>query len=168
MTCELAIAFLEANQPLPPDEDLSQEQIDTFDQVRRFATENPDPRFIPLMLHSFGEGSCYGVYQVCDRVFRQYESEEVVPHLVSALASPHWGVRYWTVQWACEFPDQSLIAELIKLTRDTHEDCHYPAVAALGEIFRVTGDQLALSAVRDRRCDPIDSELMELIDEITN
>ncbi len=89
MKYEEAIEFLRANQPLPTDDNISQNQIDTFDEIRKYVTENPDPVFIPLMLNAFGNGSCCGVYQLCDKFFRRFSTDEVVPHLEKALASHH-------------------------------------------------------------------------------
>jgi hypothetical protein len=98
MTKDEAIKFLEKNQPLPSDERLSQEQINTFDAIRKYLIEEPDPIFIPLMLNAFGNGSGFGVYQICDGVFREYSKEQMIPHLSVALQSPHRGVRYWASQ----------------------------------------------------------------------
>ncbi len=166
MTKDEAIKFLEKNQPLPSDEGLSQDQVNTFAAIRKYIIEEPDPIFIPLMLNAFGNGSGFGVYQVCDDVFRKYPKEQIVPHLSVALQSPHWGVRYWASQWAMNFPDESLIPILEKVANDEHEDCHYFAISSLESIWRVTGSQKALKIIENQRKIYSDPELIELIDEI--
>jgi hypothetical protein len=147
MNYEKAVEFLQRHQPLPADDELTHEQIDTFDQIRKFLIKNPRADFIPLMLNAFGNGSGFGVYQVCDDIFRQYPRSEVVPHLAVALQSGHWGVRYWASQWAMEFPDETLIPILEKVAEDEHADCHFFAIAALEVIWRETGNVAALKAI---------------------
>jgi len=61
-----ALAFLERHQPLPPDDQLSADLIREYDEVRKFFIEHPDPRCIPLFLNSFGDESCFGVYQLVE------------------------------------------------------------------------------------------------------
>jgi hypothetical protein len=166
MTKDEAIKFLEKNQPLPSDDELSQEQINTFDNIRKYLIEEPDPIFIPLMLNAFGDGSGFGVYQVCDDVFRKFSKEQIISHLSLALQSPHWGVRYWASQWAMDFPEESLIPILAKLANDEHQDCHYFAISSLESIWSDTGNKDALKIISDQRNNYTDPELIELIDEI--
>lgn len=117
MTREEAILFLKNNQPLPSDDKLSQEQIDIFDNIRKYLSLNPDPIFIPLVLNAFGNGSGFGVYQLYDNFFRNFEHSKLVSHLIEAFKNENWGVRYWATQWAMECPDIELILPLSKMLR---------------------------------------------------
>ncbi len=166
MTHEQAEDFLRRNQPLPADDALTQEQISTFDGIRKFLIESPSPDLVPLMLNAFGNGSGFGVYQVCDTVFRQFTKDQMVPHLAAALASPDWGVRYWASQWAADFPDESLIPVLARVAQDDHADSHYHAIAALEEVWRETGSKQALRAIRDQEGRETDPDVLELITDI--
>jgi HEAT repeat protein len=129
-----AIAFLQAHQPLPGDEDLSQDVIATYDEARKLFLVEKDPTCIPLFLSSFGAGSGFGVYQLVEDVLLGFSAEEVVPHLVSALVSEHPGVRYWCAQIAVSFPDERLIPALFALLEDASADTRIMAVVALGRI----------------------------------
>ena len=42
MTRDQALDFLQKHQPLPPDDELRQEEIDAYDEVRRFFLANHD------------------------------------------------------------------------------------------------------------------------------
>ncbi len=66
MTVEEALLFLEQHSPLPSDEDLSDEIIESYDEIRELFLANPDPRCIEPLLNSFGDGSGFGVYQMMD------------------------------------------------------------------------------------------------------
>jgi hypothetical protein len=165
MTHTEARLFLLDNQPLPPDDKISQDQLNSFDQVRLFLADNPDESFIPLMLNAFGDGSGYGLYQVCDNVFRCFSTPKMAPHLEAAMRSPHKGVRYWATHWAPEFPDESLIPVLSERTRDKEADTDFFAIFALSVIFQRTGNRKALEILKRRREGETDQELLEVIDE---
>jgi hypothetical protein len=82
-----AVAFLKQYQPLPDDEALNElpDVMNTYDETRKYFLENPDPVCIRLFLHSFGEGSGYGMYQLIEDVISKFEPELVVPQLVNVL-----------------------------------------------------------------------------------
>ncbi len=109
MNADEGLAFLLRHQPMPDDDDLTQETIDTFDEVRRYFTAHPDPRAVPLLLGSFGDGSGWGVYQLVENAFRKLDRDHVVRSLRVALESPHQGVRNWSLQIAMVYRDRSLV-----------------------------------------------------------
>ena len=103
MDTETALDFLSRHQPLPSDEDLSEDLIRDYDEVRRHFLENPDKRCIPLLLGSFGKGDGLGVYPLVEDVLAVYAADEVVPHLKVKLESSDPSIRYWCGQIAALF-----------------------------------------------------------------
>ncbi|WLQ16753.1 hypothetical protein O5O45_12575 [Hahella aquimaris] len=139
MNIDKALEFLRKHQPLPADEDVSEADIDMLNQVRELLISNPDERAIPLVLNAFGDGGGFGVYQVCDDIFRPFKPEAVLPHLKNALASKHYGVRYWASQWAMEINSIDIAPEINSMLKNPEDtDAHYYCVAALIDIWGKT------------------------------
>ena len=161
-----ASIFLEENQPLPDDEKLSEDLINKFVKVREYLISNPAPKFIPLMLNVFGDGSGFGTYQVCDDFFNKFEKNEIVPHLAKALKSQQRGVRYWASQWAMDFPDKRLVPLLHNMLNDLNSNCHYFAIASLEFIWKEEECNEALDIIRSLKGKFADPEINELIDGI--
>ena len=134
MNREQALSFLRDHQPMPGDADVDRDLVEKYAEVRRYFLRSPDRACIPLFLSSFGEGSCFGVYQLVEDVIRQFPGEEVVPHLLVALSSAHRSVRYWTAQIAACFPAPELVPELEKLLDEDDFDLRYATVTALEQI----------------------------------
>ena len=136
MDTEKALDFLKQYQPMPDDLELTETQIDIYDNVRKFFVDNPDERCIPLFLNSFGRWGGYGVYQLVDEVFWHFDKEIVVPYLVNSLQSEHEGVCYWNAQIACDFPDKRLTKPLERLLLSPVKDIQKAAQNALEFIER--------------------------------
>ncbi len=134
MTEEDALRFLQQNQPMPADADLSQEDAHFYDEVRIFFTQNPSERSIPLLLGSFGNGGGFGVYQMIEDVIKLHSPRIVIPHLVEALTSPIESVQYWCAQIAASFPSTELIAYLATLLESESYDIKCAALIALEQI----------------------------------
>jgi hypothetical protein len=96
-----ALEFLHEDQPLPADAGLTEEQIQTFDAVRRFFLQHPDKEAVPLLVNAFGEGSGFGIYQLVEDTLAQHDHEDVFAALDKALGAR--GVRYWAGQIAVRF-----------------------------------------------------------------
>jgi hypothetical protein len=152
MTRDDALSFLRSHQPLPADEDLSDDLIQEYDEVRRFFLQHPDPACIPLFLGSFGEGSGFGVYQLVEDVLLPLGPDQVVPHLSAALVSSCAGVRYWCAQIAGAIPDARLVPALFTVLGDPISDIRVEAAFALG---RIGGAEVRdrLRALVDREAD---------------
>ncbi|UQA57038.1 HEAT repeat domain-containing protein [Polyangium aurulentum] len=148
-----ALDFLAKHQPMPPDRELSEEQIVTYDEIRKYFIANPAIECIPLLLNSFGDGGGFGVYQLVEDVFIGFSPEDVVPHLAVALRSPHAGVRFWSSQIAQSFPDPRLTDALVALLADEH--CVPFAVTAL-EMIGDPSTIPALEATLQRTSDAYD------------
>lgn len=137
MTIDEALKFLQNHQPMPSDDDLSEELIEEYDKVRNFFIDYPDERCIPLFLKSFGKGDGFGVYQLVEDVIKLFPKESVIHHLIAGLSSSYESVRYWNTEIAANFPDDSLVSELKVLSEDPNEDIRAAAVIALGQIKNI-------------------------------
>jgi HEAT repeat protein len=162
MTRDEAYSFLRTHQPLPSDEHLSRELIESYDEVRKLFLVNPDVESLPLLLGSFGDGSGFGVYQLVEDVIAKLPREEIIPHLERALGSPHKGVRYWSTQFAGRFPDPRLVQSLAKILGESDYDLRYAAMTALEQI----GNRSALALLKERLELEVEEDLRDLMVEI--
>jgi hypothetical protein len=134
MTKEESLNFLRQYQPLPSDDQLSEQLITKFDEVRKYFIEHPDPEAIPLFLNSFGEGSGFGVYQLVEDVINKFPIELVLPHLTYALQSSNASVRYWSAQIAEFFPCGEIVKPLEQILLNDDSDSRSAAITALSDI----------------------------------
>ena len=97
MTKLEAFSFLKDNQPMPSDDELTKQDIEKYEEVRKFLLYNADVQFVPLLLNSFGGKDGYGVYQMIEDVIMMYSKDEVLPHILNAFHNPSKYVVYWNV-----------------------------------------------------------------------
>lgn len=159
MTESDALDFLRRHQPLPPDEHLTPDLIDTYDAVRRFFLEHPNDECVPLFLHSFGEGSGLGVYQLIEDTLRVHREDLVVSQLLSALCATEPSVRFWSAQIAQNYRDLRLLPPLVELLSDAQPGTRAAAVVALWEL----GDPSAQSLIRSLALTETDAEVLDAI-----
>lgn len=110
MTRDEALTFLMKHQPMPADASLSQDLIDSYDEIRKHFEESPDSNAIELFLRSFGDWNGLGVYQLVENVFYNCPRVDVVAALKKVLEDdciPE-SVRYWSTQIAAAFGDEDL------------------------------------------------------------
>src|SRR5688572_11043185 len=119
------------HQPMPPEEDLSEDLITRFDEARHALERDPDPRGLPLLLTSLGEGSGLGVYQLLDDTLRAYDREVVILALSESLTSSLPSVRSWSMEFALDYPDLRLVPAAVALLRSDDSDARYFAAAYL-------------------------------------
>ena len=159
MKKEEALAFLKTHQPLPPDEKLTQDIADQYDEIRRYFLQYPARECIPLFLNSFGKGDGFGSYVLIEDVIQRFAAEEVVPHLVKALSSKFKSVRYWNAQIALNFPAPKLVAPLSQLLKAGDFDMRYACITALGQIK----DERIKEVLREAFAREKEEEICELI-----
>jgi hypothetical protein len=163
MNNEIALNFLRSHKNMPIDS--SQSDISMFDDVRKHFIQNPDECCIPLFLETFGDHMGWGLFQLCDDVFNKYSNETITPHLKKHLKSKNKGTRWWATHWAFEFCTPDLTDELIEITESKEDiDAHYFALAALGEIYRISRNQKVLLVLKNRKLVENDPEIIELLD----
>ena len=168
MDTETALSFLRSNQPLPPDDELTEELITQYDEVRKHFIQSPDPRSIPLFLNSFGLGSGFGIYQLVEDVMIPFSEDEVVPHLVSALEQGSSSVRYWSAQIAANFPNDDLIDPLQNLLISGDEDARAAAVTALERIPSDRVDNILQQALNREKSEEVRDLMIEAIEDRKN
>ncbi|UOR06463.1 HEAT repeat domain-containing protein [Hymenobacter aerilatus] len=134
MTTSEALAWLARHQPLPNDQDLTLQQGHTYHLLLEHFSRHPDPRCIPLFLHSFGGRNGNGLYQLVENVILHYSPSQVLPHLQRSLISAQVYVRQWSAQVATHFPDDSLISLLAHLLADEDGDVKSSTIIALLQI----------------------------------
>ena len=153
-----AISFLQEHQPMPKDNELSDEIINKYDEVRDYFINNPDNQCVPLFLNSFGGKDGLGVYQMVEFVITMYDKKEVLPHVLNALHSPYDGVRYWATQIASNYPDETLFELLCNLLSEADDDIKSATITALA--------QLALNNIRTNDViDVLKNEIERISDE---
>jgi len=119
-----ALSFLRDHQPMPDDDDLTQEVIDKYDEVRKFFTANPDKEIISLFLNSYGNGDGWGIYQLVEYVFYKCHRDDVVVEIKEILENPSIAdsVRYWVTQVSAAFSDVKLKKGLEISLKSKNED----------------------------------------------
>ena len=117
---------------MPADTDLSEDVIAQYDAARVVLANALDPRAVPLLLHSFGDGDGFGVYQLVDDTLRTYPREWVIAGLADALGSPIRSVRSWCMDLALEYPDPRLAPQAVEVLQSDDPGARYFAAVFLG------------------------------------
>ncbi|MCW0452145.1 hypothetical protein NB721_001231 [Xanthomonas sacchari] len=131
-----ALTFLRAQQPLPDDDQLSQDLIDAYDAARRLFVADPDRAALPLFLRSFGNGDGWGVYPLVEDVFHACDRSDTVAAIREALEDPLLsdGSRYWVTQLAAAFADPTMRSGLALSLRSESADTREAAQVALESV----------------------------------
>ena len=164
-----AFSFLKEHQPMPSDDKLTKQEIEKYEEVRKFFLNNKDGQCIPLLLNSFGGKDGLGVYQMVEDVILMYRKDEVLPHILNAFNNSCEYVVYWNVQIASNFPDATLFNPLNKTIEHTDVDIKFASITALA--------QLALNDIRTKDVIEVlkkeieitsDEAVKELAEEVLN
>lgn len=167
ITRQEALSFLNEHQPMPSDKDLKKEEIEKYEEVRKFFLDNLDEQCIPLYLNSFGGKDGFGVYQMVEDVITMYDKEVVLPYILDTFNSSLENIIYWCVQIASNFSDDKLFAPLVKFLKYEDEDIKLASITTLA--------QLALNDIRTNEILNVlkseterinDEEIKEFIEEI--
>jgi hypothetical protein len=162
MTADKALEFLRAHQPLPADTNVSRDQLDELDAVRRFLMEHPTDDAVPLLLGVFGDGSGFGVYQLIDDAVSVHDSTVVIPALVDKLRVGPRSVRYWNAVISANHPDVRLIPGLAAALTPEDDDLRCAAVTGLEAI----GTEETREILRTWLPNEMNEELRGAIEEI--
>jgi HEAT repeats len=135
MTTDEAIAFLQQHQPMPPDDDWSQELADEFLSVCKYLSKHPDLRTVPLMLNCFGNGDGLGLYSEVEVALDRFPVDVVVQHLRKALESSQVSVRRRCLEILPEYADRSLLPQIVRSLRSSDLEEQAWAANALGAIW---------------------------------
>lgn len=134
MNHEEAIAILKNFQPLPPDDELDDEQLESYEKVWAYFMHHPHVDCIPLFFNAFGEGEASGMYQLIEDLMIKFSSSEVLPHLQEALIHGSPSIKYWSAQIAARFPAPELIEPLKNMLDSSYPKCRWAASRALASI----------------------------------
>lgn len=161
---EEALKFLKTYQPLPNDEELSNniDILNFYDEVRKYFLIHYEPACVPLFLNSFGGRDGFGIYQLIEDVIKQYPNELVVPFIKQALNSKFETVIYWNAQISILFPDNSLQESLISLINHQNVDIRYATISALSRL----ANQDYKKSLEVRLMIETDEDIIELIQEV--
>lgn len=162
MTEEEAIAFLAKHQPMPPDHELTDEQISKYAEACRYFRDHLDPRCIRLLLQSFGDGTGMELYKHVDEVLWLYPKDLVVRDLGHALQSMHESVRGWCLLIAMEYPDASLAPAVMRCLESGSVSERRTAALTLSFFH----DQVDLRRIREIRNAETDPETIGRLDDI--
>ncbi len=142
MTKLEAFSFLKEHQPMPSDDIIMKEEIEKYEEVRKFFLNNRDVQCVPLLLNSFGGKDGFGIYQMVEDVILLYSKNEVLPHILNSIKNPCKYVVYWCIQIASNYPDAVLYNPLIKTLKNDDEDIKLASITSLA--------CLALNDIRKR------------------
>lgn len=167
ITREEAFSFLKEHQPMPSDIKLRKEEIEKYDEVRRFFLDNVDEQCIPLFLNSFGGKDGFGIYQMVDDVITMYDKEVVLPYIINAFNSSSENIIYWCIQIASNFPDEDLFNPMVKFLQYDDEDIKLATITTLAQLALNnirTND--VLNILKDETDRTFDEEIKEFIEEV--
>lgn len=156
------ISFLSANQPLPPDAELSTDVVNDLDSVRKWLSEHPVREALPLLLRVFGEGDGLGVYPLIEDTVSKYPRDAVVAELTTVLRDSPDATRYWALQLAATFASERMVKPISDLLPVLDHDSRYAALTALEAI----GGDDALRCVSEWAKKETGPELRDLISDI--
>lgn len=119
-----ALSFLRNHQPMPDDDELTQEVIDKYDEARKLLTADPDKEAISLLLNSYGNGDGRGIYQLVEDVLYKCHRDDVIVEIKEILENPSIAdsVRYWVTQVSAAFSDVKLKKGLEISLKSKNED----------------------------------------------
>lgn len=140
ITRQEAFSFLKEHQPMPSDGELKKEEIEKYEEIRKFFLDNVDEQCIPLFLNSFGGKDGFGIYQMVEDVILMYDKEVVLPYILNAFNSTSEYIVYWCIQIASNFSDARLFIPLVEFLNYEDEDIKLATITALA--------QLALNDIR--------------------
>lgn len=162
-----AVSFLEEHQPMPNDNELKENEIKKYEEVRNYFIYNPDEQCIPLFLNSFGGKDGFGVYQMVEDVILMYDSEKVLPHILKALDSKYDGVKYWAIQISANFPSKSLFSPLVHLLKSEDEDIKLASIASLAQLALNNVKKDEVIGILEKECKKIlDEDVREFAEEV--
>jgi HEAT repeat protein len=127
-----AVKILKKYNPMPADDQLTQEIVDEYGAVIDYLKLNPHPSCIEPILKSFGEYDGWGLYEEASLILTKFGINQVLPYLISALQSPQNGIRYWATHIASDFADKQLLQFLEVCIQDKIPDIRENKATALG------------------------------------
>ncbi|MGG0179117.1 HEAT repeat domain-containing protein [Gottfriedia acidiceleris] len=156
-----AVKILNKYNPMPADDQLTQKIVDEYGVAIDYLKLNPHPSCIEPILKSFGEYDGWGLYEEASLILTKFDINHVLPYLITALQSPHNGIRYWATHIVSDFADKQLLQFLEVCIQDKIPDISENSATALGFI----GGSQALKVLVDALKTESDPIVIEAIEE---
>lgn len=134
---EEILNFLKNNQPLPDENNITDEQINMYrNSIEYLDYVYADERCIPLLLNCFGSWYLFEIDKHVEFILLKFDKEIVEPYLIDALKSKNMYVRYWATHYACTFLSEKNIylLETIVLNKNEYEETRLFALIAMSFI----------------------------------
>jgi hypothetical protein len=129
MNNDEAIQFLQSNQPMPNDLDITQNECDLFIESMHLLTKQLDIRCIPLFINSVSKNTGMGMYETISSVLLGYPKQDVISFLKEGFTSTNSGVIYRCCWWAIGLDAWELESCIKPLLISSDEDIREVAVS---------------------------------------
>lgn len=152
---------------MPNDNELKENEIKKYEEVREYFINNPDEQCVPLFLDSFGGKDGFGVYQMVEDVILMYDSGKVLPYLLKTFNSKYEGVRYWGIQISSNFPSERLFNPLVALLQSEDVDIKLATITAIGQLAlnNIKKEQITCILKEEYKRVP-DNDIKEFVKEV--
>lgn len=128
------IKKLEAMSPLPDDNTVSQQTLETYEQIIDELFSVKDTRVIQPLINSFGYGDGYGLYSSVVTLLENFDYQAVKPYLIQAVQKGEPGSRMWAAQMLGRARDEDARPYLSELLNDPAELVQSFAASALKKL----------------------------------
>ena len=122
MNIRQALTFLEHHQPMPNDQEVTQNLCDSFVECMQFLKENPESKSVVLLINSVSEYTGLGMYEMISDVLIKQERSVVLFALKKALNQGNDAVKYRCCWWAIDLNAWCLIKEISALATSCNND----------------------------------------------
>lgn len=144
------LAQLRAISPLPEDDLISEEVMDTYCEITDELEQYEDDRIIQPLIQSFGYGLGYEAYGRVVRQIEKYGLDMIFPYLVDEVQHGERGSRMWAARMLGRQENRMAIPSLRPLLEDPEEFVRVEAVQALNRL----DDQASLPTLKQMQHDP--------------
>jgi len=164
---DIALSFLRQYQPMPPDRLIDLEIWDQYRKVVDFFEVEIDQRCIPLLLRSFGDGDCFGLYQIVYFTFLQYEESYVRNQILVAFSEelPEYTMA-WIVQISINFLDRSFQSHYLEFLSSNNEDLATFAASGLSLLNPSLARMELTQRIRSGVQKSLEESFLEILNEL--
>jgi len=124
-----ALRFLEQNQPMPSDSNITQVECDRFIETLSHFEQNQDDSCVELLINSVGANTGLGMYEKIGDVLLRQNRDVVTVALKSALSNSTESVKYRCCWWAADLDIWHLEDVIWPLRNSKNEDLKEAAEA---------------------------------------
>jgi hypothetical protein len=122
MNIRQALTFLAQHQPMPSDQEVTENLCDTFVECMQFLKKNPEPKSVVLLINTVSEYTGLGMYEMISDVLLKQERTVVLFALKKALNQGNDAVKYRSCWWAIDLNAWCLFKEISALVNSCNTD----------------------------------------------